>query len=118
MALAALKSAKRELTIPSLGEASPQYAALVARKDELNAQRATTGAEGREPVARKPQVPPGAQTMSNPTPSIGRDREIGNVFDDLKPTREPGVSSSEHRIEPVVAGKGEPDGIRPFRQRA
>ena len=56
--------------------------------------------------------------MSNPTPSIGRDREIGNVFNALKPTREPGVGPSEHRIEPVVAVRGEPDGMRPFRRRA
>jgi hypothetical protein len=56
--------------------------------------------------------------MSNPTSSLGRDREIGNVFDDLKPTREPGVGPSEHRIEFVVEVKGEPDGIRPFRKRA
>jgi hypothetical protein len=56
--------------------------------------------------------------MSNPTASLGRDREIGNVFDNLKPTREPGVGPSEHRIEFVVEVKGEPDWIRPFRQRA
>jgi hypothetical protein len=77
-----------------------------------------TGEEGGESVARKPRVPPGEQTMSNPTPSIGKDREIENVFDDLEPTREPGVGPSEHRIELVVEVKGEPDWIRPFRKRA
>jgi len=77
-----------------------------------------TGEEGGESVARKPQVPTGEQTMSNPTTSIGMDREIGNVFDDLKPTRDAGVGPSEHRIEFVVVVKGEPDGIRPFRKRA
>lgn len=45
MAVAALKSAKREFAVPSLSEASPQYAKLVLRKEELHAERAATDKE-------------------------------------------------------------------------
>ncbi|NYG49855.1 hypothetical protein GGD67_007354 [Bradyrhizobium sp. IAR9] len=45
MAVAALKSAKREFAVPSLSEASPHYAKLVTRRDELHVQRAATDAE-------------------------------------------------------------------------
>ncbi|MBB4257294.1 hypothetical protein [Bradyrhizobium sp. CIR3A] len=45
MAVAALKSAKREFAVPSLSEASPQYAKLLTLRDELHAQRRATDGE-------------------------------------------------------------------------
>jgi hypothetical protein len=45
MALAAKSPTKQEFTIPSLCDASAEYAALVARKDGLFAQKATTEKE-------------------------------------------------------------------------
>ena len=45
MALAAKSPTKPEFSIPSLCEASPEYAALIARKEGLFAQKATTEKE-------------------------------------------------------------------------
>ncbi|SFH82446.1 hypothetical protein [Bradyrhizobium sp. cf659] len=57
MAVAALKSAKREFVVPSLSEASPQYAKLLTRRNELQAQRATTDAEIRRLVTALQSTP-------------------------------------------------------------
>jgi Fe-S cluster assembly protein SufB len=56
--------------------------------------------------------------MSNPTTSIDIDRDIGNFFYDLKPTRDAGVGLTEQTIDYIVDVKGEPDWIREFRKNA
>ena len=56
--------------------------------------------------------------MSNPATSIDIDRNIGNFFYDLKPTRDAGVGLSEQTIDYIVDVKGEPDWIREFRKNA
>jgi len=56
--------------------------------------------------------------MSNPTTSIDIDRDIGNFFYDLKPTRDAGVGLTEQTIDYIVDVKGEPDWIREFRKHA
>ena len=65
-----------------------------------------------------PKVSPGGKTMSNPTTSIDIDRDIGNFFYDLKPTRDAGVGLTEQTIDYIVDVKGEPDWIREFRKNA
>src|SRR6188472_3764366 len=45
MAFAAVKTKEREFTVPSLAEASPQYAELAARKTTLLAQKLEVEAE-------------------------------------------------------------------------
>jgi hypothetical protein len=42
---------------------------------------------------------PEGKTMSSPTTSIDVDRDIGNFFYDLKPTRDAGVGLTEQTIE-------------------
>ena len=46
------------------------------------------------------KVVPGGKTISNPTTSMDIDRDIGNFFYDLKPTRDAGVGLTEqnHRL--------------------
>ncbi|HYY27184.1 MAG TPA: Fe-S cluster assembly protein SufB, partial [Chthoniobacterales bacterium] len=56
--------------------------------------------------------------MSNPTTSIDIDRDIGNFYYDLKPTRDAGVGLTEQTIDYIVDVKGEPDWIREFRKKA
>ena len=56
--------------------------------------------------------------MSNPTISIDIDRDIGNFFYDLKPTRDAGVGLTEQTIDYIVDVKGEPDWMREFRKSA
>ena len=46
------------------------------------------------------------------------DRDIGNFFYDLKPTRDAGVGLTEQTINYIVDVKGEPDWIREFRKNA
>ena len=47
--------------------------------------------------------------MSNPKTSIDIDRDTGNFFYDLKPTRDAGVGLTERTIDYIVDVKGEPD---------
>src|SRR6516165_11810736 len=56
--------------------------------------------------------------MSNPPASINIDRNVGNFFYDLKPTRDGGVGLTEQTIDYIVDVKGEPDWIREFRKNA
>ena len=56
--------------------------------------------------------------MSNPTTSIDIDRDIGNFFYDLKPSRDAGIGLTEQTIDYIVDVKGEPDWIREFRKSA
>lgn len=56
--------------------------------------------------------------MNTPTPSIDVDRDVGNFFYDLKPTRDAGVGLTERTIDYIVEAKGEPDWMRRFRKSA
>jgi hypothetical protein len=56
--------------------------------------------------------------MNTPTPSIDVDRNVGNFFYDLKPTRDAGVGLTERTIDYIVEAKGEPDWLRQFRNGA
>jgi Fe-S cluster assembly protein SufB len=56
--------------------------------------------------------------MNTPTPSIDVDRDVGNFFYDLKPTRDAGVGLTERTIDYIVKAKGEPDWLRQFRNGA
>ena len=67
---------------------------------------------------RELKAVPGAKTISNPTTSIDTDRDIGNFFYDLRPTRDAGVGLTEQTIDYIVDVKGEPDWIREFRKNA
>jgi hypothetical protein len=67
---------------------------------------------------RELKAVPGGKTISNPTTSIDIDRDIGNFFYDLKPTRDAGVGLTEQTIDYIVDVKGEPDWIREFRKNA
>ena len=61
---------------------------------------------------------PGGQIITNPITSVDLDRDIGNFFYDLKPTRDAGVGLTEQTIDYIVDVKGEPDWIREFRKHA
>jgi Fe-S cluster assembly protein SufB len=61
---------------------------------------------------------PGGQIITNPITSVDLDRDIGNFFYDLKPTRDAGVGLTEQTIDYIVDVKGEPDWIREFRKNA
>jgi Fe-S cluster assembly protein SufB len=61
---------------------------------------------------------PGGQIKTNPITSVDLDRDIGNFFYDLKPTRDAGVGLTEQTIDYIVDVKGEPDWIREFRKHA
>jgi Fe-S cluster assembly scaffold protein SufB len=56
--------------------------------------------------------------MNTPTTSIDIDRDVGNFFYDLKPTRDAGVGLTERTIDYIVEAKGEPDWLRQFRSGA
>jgi Fe-S cluster assembly protein SufB len=56
--------------------------------------------------------------MNNLATSIDIDRNVGNFFYDLKPTRDSGVGLTEQTIDYIVDVKGEPDWIREFRKNA
>jgi hypothetical protein len=58
----------------------------------------------------------GGLIITNPITSVDRDRDIGNFFYDLKPTRDAGVGLTEQTIDYIVDVKGEPDWIREFRR--
>jgi Fe-S cluster assembly protein SufB len=64
------------------------------------------------------KVVPGGQIITNPISSVDLDRDIGNFFYDLKPTRDAGVGLTEQTIDYIVDVKGEPDWIREFRKNA
>src|SRR4030088_822425 len=56
--------------------------------------------------------------MSNPANSVDIDRDIGNFFYNLTPTRDAGVGLSESTIDYIVDVKGEPEWLREFRKNA
>src|ERR1700683_1509821 len=61
---------------------------------------------------------PGGGTSSKPKTSIEINRDIGDFFYDLKPTRDAGVGLTEQTIDYIVDVKGEPDWMRAFRKKA
>ena len=60
----------------------------------------------------------GGNSISKPTTSVDVNRDIGDFFYDLKPTRDAGVGLTERTIDYIVDVKGEPDWIREFRKNA
>jgi len=52
------------------------------------------------------------------TETIEVNRDIGDFFYDLKPTRDAGVGLSEQTIDYIVDVKGEPEWMREFRKKA
>src|ERR1700723_2906657 len=66
---------------------------------------------------REPNILPG-KPATQPTTSIEINRDIGDFFYDLKPTRDAGVGLTEQTIDYIVDVKGEPDWIRAFRKNA
>jgi len=67
---------------------------------------------------RELEAVPGGENISKPTTSVDVNRDIGDFFYDLKPTRDAGVGLTERTIDYIVDVKGEPDWIREFRKNA
>jgi Fe-S cluster assembly protein SufB len=71
------------------------------------------GNDDRRNLEALPEGPVGKQTNS-----MDINRDIGDFFYDLKPTRDAGVGLTEQTIDYIVDVKGEPDWIRAFRKNA
>ena len=56
--------------------------------------------------------------MNTPTNTIDIDRDVGNFFYKVTPTRDAGVGLTEKTIDYIVDVKGEPDWLRDFRKNA
>src|SRR6202049_2571477 len=61
---------------------------------------------------------PEGTVIGQQTNSMDINRDIGDFFYDLKPTRDAGVGLREQTIDYIVDVKGEPDWIRAFRKNA
>ena len=64
------------------------------------------------------KVVPGGEIINNTPASMEMNRDIGDFFYDLKPTRDAGIGLTEQTIDYIVDVKGEPDWMREFRKNA
>ena len=83
----------------------------------LDARRALDVGPGSDD-RRELEAVPGGNNINKPTTSVDVNRDIGDFFYDLKPTRDAGVGLTERTIDYIVDVKGEPDWIREFRKNA